>query len=571
MALSIKDFSAAAFYKSEVDQKATFFEPALNTMYSRLLTDRGGPNGFLERLQAREDRFLKTFMGEVSGDPRETLKKGFKEVQTSGYGLERLSGPDLAVTLYEYNRQMKHLNALSEAEFQQFLTEHIIPMYGGADPSQPNENLERWILEYVNATVPVGEGKFKVRGHKRLRKIPLSDLHVTDLAPVTQQRIRAYIAAAAKSSGVQVRRQDLNGIVIGNNNNSITISAPTDGGYIDWYSMTHGRKAAFTSVDEALIANNRFREQFKAYIAKKATKAIPRLDEILDYVFDKNKKALFVGNNIKDITGLVGEIQALCYFSILMGGRFSLNSKTVDWVATSLSGGKQFHADLTWARKYGIQVKNSVKDVVDSIHFYDGKLDYFLQQIPPDLLSDIEKQIIIQTYATYYFNVPYMYTADGGFQRGPNMVYQPTYDTLERLVGIADKLLLLLSDSLLYIGLGNAAQNEKGNVLYVIGGRDLIFASEIIKEILDAIKNQVANPMALNRPAETYNIVNFLRDKPEEVKVTTSRAGRVSHGIHKGAGAKYGEEITQQIVDKIVLKSAYDFTSLLNKQQIKGE
>ena len=123
---------------------------------------------------------------------------------------------------------------------------------------------------------------------------------------------------------------------------------------------------------------------------------------------------------------------------------------------------------------------------------------------------------------------------------------------------IADKILTYLFDYFMYIGVGNASRNERGNLLYFLGGNSVVLASEICSAILAQI-DQLAD-FLIEKPdrgtSKIENIISFtnnnalLKTKGDETFISNA-ASKVSALLH------------QTVSQQIVLTSSFDFTNLL--------
>ena len=79
-----------------------------------------------------------------------------------------------------------------------------------------------------------------------------------------------------------------------------------------------------TEAKERLTENeiNEINLKIKTLILSKINNDVELISKIIDYILSKDKTAFFVGKNINDITGILGEIQGLYYLS-----KFLANSR----------------------------------------------------------------------------------------------------------------------------------------------------------------------------------------------------------------------------------------------------
>jgi hypothetical protein len=91
-----------------------------------------------------------------------------------------------------------------------------------------------------------------------------------------------------------------------------------------------------------------------------------------------------------------------------------------------------------------------------------------------------------------------------------NSEYIGVWNKLTKYIQIAEKIFKFLFDYFMYIGVGNASKNERGNVLFFLGGNVVLLASEICLSLINEINRA---SFIIERPQEgtetIENIVNF--------------------------------------------------------------
>lgn len=559
------NLQTVAMYQSQVDDKTELWSPINATNFN---SRKQRIKDLIVALRNKEQQMLNFIAPNLT---IETLRANVRKYHSAGLSLLSNNDVNNIVTTYKRTALKQNLITLKAFEqwlqsddFQSHLSKHI------HDGVLEDKGLERAILDIVNENIPQGEGR--VQTHSRLSKLSArSGLNFTSaellntLGRKTQARILQRIHAES------TKRTDI--ITSDPTEGSFSISVPVgvldSTEYIDWYHLTEQGlkesevKAAIAAgqLDEATLKTN-FVNSLLTYISQKQSGlSQTKLTTILEYVINKDPMAPYVGLNEKGITGLLGEIQALCYLALLCGDHFQLNNQAINWAATqTTTTGQQFHADITLNEAYGVQVKNTTKDIVDQVNFNSASLDYILNSMCAEgYITALEKDIIIDIYTTYYFNQPYV-NVDGTLVSGTNLDYAPTDDKVLSYVIIADKILTYLFDYFMYIGVGNAARNERGNLLYFLGGNSVVLASEICSAMLAQI-DQLAD-FLIEKPdrgsSKIENIISFtnnnnlLKTKGDETFISNA-ASKVSALLH------------QTVSQQIVLTSSFDFTNLLTQ------
>ena len=187
----------------------------------------------------------------------------------------------------------------------------------------------------------------------------------------------------------------------------------------------------------------------------------------------------------------------------------------------------------------------------EDISFVNSSLKTFLLKV---LDSAVDVENIMSIYQAYYFNQPYIATYNkatdtASFQIGNNQAFSDTRQKIESLKAAADSILNKLEATLLYIGVGDASDNQFGNVMFFVGG-ELFFASEILTDILDKI-GAMSNFNVDISYNSNYNITTFLNDNGPQ-------AFRSPNNTQ--LALQFADSM---ISDNIKLTSSYNFGSLL--------
>lgn len=536
-------------------------------------------DNLIQSVNDREQAMLNEVFG-TSGMTREDLINGIRKIQNTYTGLTKLNDNTLRQIVLQYAAKIGDVSAREEKEFQL----QLIQAWNEFQPSSQSEKtVENLILQIANETFEKHKNdylSFKTKaaqdkaktalGQRRVGALPsfgkdltkseedkLRHVYLSDLAEVTQKRIRKWL----KDRKIEAREGALTSGVKETPTNLIV---NTD---LDWYAYTQGRagKSAEQQYSDATL-QKRF-EAFKADFKAMIGADVPHIDEILDHVFQRDKTAIFVGANTNAIIGLSGEIQALCYLATLLGDRFELSPQALNWTATKsdekeFGSGKQYHADVT-LKEFGIQVKNSIKDIIDKVSFVNSTLDTFLYKLVEErIISEEGYEELMSLAEARFFNIPYVYSifedddehhvlAVG--ETDVNPAFQETRAKIMILYQTFEIILQWLVGRLLYIGVGNAAKDEIGNVLFFVKGEP-IFASEILMDIKESIDEEIQNFQAQIQYRSSFTIIDLLNAKGLEAYNYPQATARM---------------FDQSVRSKIYLTSSYNFETLYTQRSHK--
>lgn len=533
---------AISFTKTGVEENLS----KVNLVGISLQAEKNRGTNSIKALQDREQKLLNKFFNGMS---HKEFKAAIKRInnKTNRLGLT-------AHVLRLINTKYKANTGDQAAKEQEKFTNEILNLWQTYEPSDgATKDAEHLILDILKTTygqsIKIGTGKGSmhsgiVRSLKSLRGInteeEIANIYLNDLAKVTQARIRRWLKASSSSVGKVEKSKSPPHLTV----------EPA----IDWFKYSEGKKASDVDFNDKSVQEKiaLFKQDLINYIRTQAPQ-ISHAAEIVDYVISKDQTAIFIGENEKAITGLCGEIEALCYLGELLGDKFSLNPKVLDWAAKNKYNGKQYHSDIL-LDEFGIQVKNSTKEFMDEdIGFVNSSLKTFLLKV---LDSTVDVENVMSVYQAYYFNQPYIATYNktagtASFQVGNNPAFSGTRQMIESLKAAADSILNKLEATLLYIGVGDASKNQFGNVMFFVGG-ELFFASEILTDILDKIKTISESNFKINISYNSnYNITTFLNDNGPQ-------AFRSPNNTQ--LALQFADSM---ISDNIKITSSYNFGSLL--------
>lgn len=222
-------------------------------------------------------------------------------------------------------------------------------------------------------------------------------------------------------------------------------------------------------------------------------------DLVMNHMLNKNPYMFFVGRNVNQITGLIGEITAMILFYDLIHAYPS-----VEWAAqhTGLSG-TQASADIIIDAGYGIQVKNSTTDF-GMIENAAQELTIGFSNVSFDRLGDMlhfNSEAIEDLYDTQLYNISYNGGhGSGTFSAGSNPHFDSTDNYIDTLIRQFETVMSIYSSSLLYMddarnkGL-NVYSGDVGNVLYMVNLVPYL-ASDMLQKIVNAIEGKGNNPLS---------------------------------------------------------------------------
>ena len=291
------------------------------------------------------------------------------------------------------------------------------------------------------------------------------------------------------------------------------------------------------------------------------------IDEITNKQYGGKLKAFFVGNNVKQMTGILGEIQALYYIKSIIKTN---NVKAgVAWI-----GGKQNpHADLLLAaggKNYGIQVKNTTLDVAKlEINFEsfnskiasnmtDGMLDMnFLIDESTNYTAAIKNNPTLFEAATQFlgmemFNIPYVWNSskqsNQAEEKSINEV-PPFYMTRKIILTEADRArqaLTVFMTGMMYMQLDESVtKNNISNSLYIIGGTLAITSATILADVIKS----------LEKGLNTFDVTmkaTLRSPRKGEKKDNLTKVGTIVDFLNAGHGKHFGDT-------KYTLQSSYTF------------
>ena len=245
--------------------------------------------------------------------------------------------------------------------------------------------------------------------------------------------------------------------------------------------------------------------KFKEEIISKCSANKNYLSRAIDKVILKRggTTAFFVGNNVKDMTGILGEIQTLYYLLVITEGKIDSD---MGWVG----GIGNPHSDIILRdglRNYGIQVKNtSLDEAIHEIEFQTfnttkagssyiggGVLDFwntshalteFEKLAPLDLFESIQTILAMET-----FNIEYLWQ-NGKAQAASNPKFEDVRWEIENYATKAQQIAQLFSISMMYMQT-DFQSNTQSNILYFVAGGIVKSAATILSQIIRELESEL--------------------------------------------------------------------------------
>ena len=372
-----------------------------------------------------------------------------------------------------------------------------------------DENIYKYGREWVHGQVMdlLNEGFSSSKGidtsfHSK-RGFTMEDIYPASFTDAQKRKWKKIIAQRMKQKGIGEGKWDMDLFA---SSNTLTASF----NWFDWTkSMTQTEAKSLPSAEITNI-NNQIK---RAILDKTGDRQL--MGEIIDHVLANNQFAFFVGKNVNDITGVLGEIQGLYYLSKLFGG---VNTTTIPqnllWRGGTYTGNNSTkpHQDILF-ETFGIQVKNSTKELVGSISFANANIETMLSKTS---MSEAAKNVFYNYYGTKEFNVPYHLEGNKDYRYGLRMTdkgaqdFSDARDELLECEKDIEKLLNLFAASFMYMDVAENISLEDTNTFYLIGGTAFYAASSILAEVLERLRNEVKSLRITSSTTLDKNIIDVL-------------------------------------------------------------
>lgn len=451
-----------------------------------------------------------------------------KEIQMlKALGIE---GNDLNQMLNEANRRIQEYNNITQFTFsgQELYNKFVAPYQDKtiAEAKELNEAFRKLVLQELkneNSVLPERIAKMKggeiyetvmkilnrenasnknmvysVKGMKGITKENLANLDINLFT--SEQKNRAIKIAKNFQKKLKNNNVIEPEVDVKTSNSSIDT-------FVNWRSVTGGRtgKEVKGKDDVIIKAQQKLLDGILSILPTNGNYQT-RFKNAYNQVIGKHSTAIFVGGNANEITGLLGEIQAMIYLDVIINGNRS-NMSNIDWIGGITEDGSKPRADLllqTLGKNYGIQVKNTTA-VTDTrtYHFTTLNAANFLDRLAQFGLSTTTKEYLENMYAAYVFNVG-VAKQNGVWVKVSNEQvkdkdneFVPARIKLDKLPEIADELFEAFAAELMYMSTSEFvdANMDSANVLYMLGSAGIKVASQILAEkdqqVMDAKNNSI--------------------------------------------------------------------------------
>lgn len=229
------------------------------------------------------------------------------------------------------------------------------------------------------------------------------------------------------------------------------------------------------------------------------------LSRAIDKVILKRggEQAFFVGGNIKAMTGVLGEIQAIYFLLYITNGSIDPN---IEWVG----GIGNPHSDILLKQalgNFGIQVKNTSIDQAEQeiefqsfnstnagVKFFRGGFGNFdnteealkeLDKLAPyELFNAVETMLVADV-----FNIEYQWY-EGRAYAGDNEDFFQERELIEYYAKKAQQIMQLFSVSMMYMQ-NTELSNAQTNILYFVGGGIVRSAGTILNKIIFELESEL--------------------------------------------------------------------------------
>ena len=309
-----------------------------------------------------------------------------------------------------------------------------------------------------------------------------------------------------------------------------------------WKDLTEGltqKEAASIKPDTRIDEIN---EKIRALIISKTSDPI-LINKIITHILSKNRFAFFVGKNLNDITGILGEIQGLYYLSKFLGGNLPA---ALQWRGGTYSGkeGKKPHQDIL-LEDLGIQVKNTSKEEFfgEDINFANANINTILDQA--GVFAPEARNLFLNFYGTLGFNVEYHRDRrkQSGAQYLPGIRmtdkgaehFVRLHSQLQSYESAIEGLLSIFAATLMYMDFYKNSSNIDANTLYLLGGTAFQTAANILSTILKEIEEQ---------------------ERSFRIKASFKQDKNIISALNAG---KRGQQYSSLVMNDIVLTSSFRF------------
>lgn len=512
------------------------YKTRVNNIVSELNSEESGLEGLKQSIKVqmnsqinmlrKKEEIIYRLLGCNSKQEMEDKIKGYQEAYFP------LTGQNLyqaCIAHYDISFDKEQLELQKQIDA---LTEDIIQENGGVLAESSKEEINKLLIENLNTSTSHFSS---TKGYSAGR--------APDITKITKQQKKAFedLLKNPKYSYLKGKA------TVSMNKDSL------DFGY-SWYENTQGltkeqaRERFRSGSPELQNINNNILQRIGEYCGKDA-ELIKNI--IREKILSRDEYAFFVGQNSKDITGILGEIQGIYYLSKLLSS--SGNTANISWQGgiqgAGLEKGQKPHVDIL-LKDIGIQVKNTTRELVDNfqVNFASASINTMLSKIPSSSLSNSSKNLIINYYGTKMFNVPWVRGAGGVFEEKEapeNSEFRSFKSQLEACNSDIESLLELFGAIFMYLDVSEGFDKTSDlNNLYILGASTIVVASEILQDMLVQLNNGEKSFSISGEPNRSLNIVDVLNSSEDVTNLLRSTKQKT---------------VSDTIISNIVLTSSFNF------------
>ena len=364
----------------------------------------------INQLKNEEQEILKAF-GVTSENQ---LQKKFQDFYTKT-GLINLSGINVKQAFLEEYKISLEKNMKEVQDLLDQLLPNLISSIKQASLEVTEENVKKAFNEWLSNTVVtlnLASGITNTRSGKlvKIDENGMMRLMASRLTKEQKRRIN-LLKNKTKTLGNPLISGD-----IFNNNNTMTIAITAQ-----WYDLTLNGMSQ-SQIQKCIAEGKITRDQFNI-INKKITNLICSqvkqsglVKAYINQMLTKDPYIFFVGKNVNDITGILGEISAVIAISELMPNVDS--SKIIRWVANEKVGTKKLSIDILLEGLGNVQVKNTSLNTGTipeiNIDFAQGNVETIMNRLGQ--WYDWDADIITSVLESESFNIPVKAAGHDGYQ-----------------------------------------------------------------------------------------------------------------------------------------------------------
>lgn len=535
----------------------------------------------------------------------ETLRKKIEELEKKEHlMLDALNipGGELSERLKIANKRIADYNNMVGFTLsgQELFNKFILPYQtkGKINFKQLNENFRKAIIEEIQQNTELlgkiaelkgqelhpiimnllnknsnrgGDLRYTVSSGKGIKTISsLKELDIRNLTPA-QQRIAEKVAT-------DFMKRNPNLELAPDVKTNITSSSIDES--VDWYGNTKGRKGKEVTNKEGKITKSSLKNAPQRLL-NDILKILPsenlyreRFTSAYNHIISKYEGAIFVGQNAKDITGLLGEIQSMIYLDVLLNGVNHTNMNNISWYGGMIDTNSKNkpHADILLTnimnnKGFGVQSKNTtLTSGLHSVGFTSLNAANFLNSLEKYGISSNTKKYLEDAFAAYNFNIGTIRDENGKYiETDPSNVpnaedgsnFKQARERLDTLPDIALEIFELFAAELMYMSTTDFLNSnpDSANVLYIIGSSGIQLASRILAE-----KDEIIKKTEEGQEIKRFNIdIDFDKKGPYTI-VDAYNNNKSTLVIKNSKNESESMSSYDYSLSNIQLKSSYTFS-----------